>query len=464
MRRVIVALAMMLAPSLASATPMYAAQAAKACDTCHIEPTGWKNPELKLRKCTLDCSGCHTSSTGGGMRKPSGEYYGRQDLPAFGKRPGADTDPEKYRGDGDQSAPGRFRIWEGFQGWVEGTHPMEEIKDRFGRIDPDPRWDVGGDFRFMGYYPKEGDSAVFPMQTDVYAMVRPAKKLKVYGTAGYLGRLTREPENMVIKFKLRPPTAEDIAEANEDCPADDPDCKQVETVKTLVAMRELFLLTEGHPYGAYLRAGRFNKPHGWRIPDHTSFVRRNEGFDQNSQVFGVEAGFSANYPYGNLALFYQGSDDWPGDLMQKGYGLAFTGGYRGLAGQAGLSVEYLQLENAGTRTIVGPIWAINAYPVVWLAEIDFVTETPADPAFDTVTKAFAFHQLQFEVGWGVRPFVKYDWLDGNVQLKDDHQDRYSVGVELNPFRHVQFHAEYRWAYLAGEPSTEDFLAMTHFWF
>lgn len=452
----------LLFPCAALATPMYAAKAGKGCATCHIEPTGWDNPALADRKCTLDCSGCHVSSTGGGMRKPAGEFFGKEDLPMLGHRPSTDGDPEKYRDEGDQTKPGRFRVWEGFSGWAEGTHPLEDVKDRFGKIDPHPGWDIGGDFRFMGYFPKDDDSAFFPMQTDVYGMYRVAPKLKLYGTAGYLGRLRREPDNLVVKFSLEEPTGEDIAEAEKDE-------KEVESLKTLIAMRELFVIAEDMPFSGYVRAGRFNKPHGWRVPDHTTFTRRGMGFDQNSQVFGVEAGLNPNFPYGNLAIFYQGSDDWPGDFMPKGYGAAFTGGYRGLLGQVGLSLERVRYEDLflgepGDQTIVGPIWAVNAWPVVYLGELDVMQMEPDIPGAETTRLMFAYHELNVDLPLGLVGILKYDWMDANIDVKDDNTDRYTLGVEWNPYTHVQLLVEWRKTYLAKEESGEDVLVMTHLWF
>ena len=47
-------------------------------------------------------------------------------------------------------------------------------------------------------------------------------------------------------------------------------------------------------------------------------------YDQFAQVFGVEAGLNPNYPYGNVALFYQGVPRWPGDIQPQGYGGTLT--------------------------------------------------------------------------------------------------------------------------------------------
>ena len=62
------------------------------------------------------------------------------------------------------------------------------------------------------------------------------------------------------------------------------------------------------PYRGYVRAGRFNNGYGWRIPDHTSFIRKPLGLDQNRQVLGVEGGINPNYEFVNASVL-------PKDLM-----------------------------------------------------------------------------------------------------------------------------------------------------
>ena len=79
------------------ALPIYAITSAAACDTCHIEPLGWANPDVSARRCTLDCVGCHYSPAGGGLRTPDGQFYGKEVLPMYGERPSAFANPGKYR-------------------------------------------------------------------------------------------------------------------------------------------------------------------------------------------------------------------------------------------------------------------------------------------------------------------------------------------------------------------------------
>ena len=83
----VAALAALLPSTQASATPFYSVGSGYACNTCHIEPMGWMNPDLSERRCATDCQGCHISPTRGGGRTPLGLYYGLEVLPQFGRRP-----------------------------------------------------------------------------------------------------------------------------------------------------------------------------------------------------------------------------------------------------------------------------------------------------------------------------------------------------------------------------------------
>ena len=84
---VAVGFGLLLVATAAQALPQFAVRSARACDTCHVDPTGWVDPEVALRKCSLNCNVCHVSPSGAGMRNEAGIYYGRQTLPMFGDRP-----------------------------------------------------------------------------------------------------------------------------------------------------------------------------------------------------------------------------------------------------------------------------------------------------------------------------------------------------------------------------------------
>ena len=87
----LILLALLGLPGVALALPQFSVRSARRCDTCHVDPKGWEDPQMSERKCSLDCGTCHVSPSGGGMRTASGLYYQSKALPMWGTlRSGAD--------------------------------------------------------------------------------------------------------------------------------------------------------------------------------------------------------------------------------------------------------------------------------------------------------------------------------------------------------------------------------------
>lgn len=415
-------------PERADATPIYSVRSAARCDTCHVEPSGWLDPpEIADRLCTLDCQGCHYSSSGGGGRTPTGQFYGRHALPTFGERPSS-----KAPGTGS----GRYRLWEGFSGWGRtGTTPMNDIKDRFGSIDPEPTIDFGADVRALGIFPNDGDSSIFPMQAEVYGNARVDEHVSIYAAGGLQGRRQR--------------TFDDLGGVEED------------EIIDYFTVREAFVNYDRLPYRGYVRAGRFNKNFGWRIPDHTAFQRDALELDQYAQVFGVEAGINPNYPYANVQLFAQGLDSWPGDQQPGGFGATANFGVRELGWQLGLSVEALQVTELDEfRFTSGPSWALNLFPVVYLGEVD-VRATRED---STRVSFFSYHEVNALIVLGLNAGARYEWLDIDISTQDDHRHRFTTSLEWNVYSGTQVAANYRWNFDSDFSATQrDLLVWVH-WF
>ncbi len=413
----------------ARATPLYSVRSASACNTCHVEPTGWSEGALRERRCTLGCGACHVSPTGGGMRTPAGSYFAQQILPRAGRRPAPDN----------PAGNSAFSVFRGFSGWEPGPTPISSVPEPYGSLDRDPGFDWGFDFRGAAFYPLEAsdrDSALFPMQADLYLLGRPLSHLSLYGSIGAMGSKDR--------------TYDDLSKRTG--------------FQQVVAAREVFVMADRLPYNSYVRGGRFAPPFGLRIPDHTSFVRRELGFDQNRQVFGVEGGMNPNYPYVNLAVFYQGWDAWPGDVEDEGVGFAATSGYRDLAGQVGLGVQGLDRfhdqEGIDRELSLGVFWGLNLFPVTYLGELDWRTRSMENAAPD-YRSAFLYQELNWELTRGLDTFLKYDWLDLDVGEAGDQVHRGTCGLRWNPYTAIQVEVQYRKTLVPDATDEQDVLVMLH---
>jgi hypothetical protein len=313
-------------------------------------------------------------------------------------------------------------------------------------VDPDPKLSGGGDLRLMGYFPIASDTenaAFFPMEAELYGAFRPMRNLVLYADLGLDS--SRSGLNLL--------------------PSDTPAGEAAGALEYL-RLRELFVKYDRLPYNIYVRAGRFAPPYGWRIPDHTSFIRRDLGFDQNRQVYGVEAGVNPNYLFANVAVFHQGLDAWPGDDQPPGNGAALTAGYRELGWHAGGSLQALSLADGTSQLMAGPLWALNFWPVTYLGELDFRHDGDVDPN----NGLYAYHEVVYEAVQGVDVQAKFDWKDPDLRFKDDHQNRYTLGLLLKPYTYTELQVQYRrtnvgggFFSLGGELQAQEALVQVHGW-
>ena len=350
----------------AAATPLYAVRSARACDTCHVAPDGWTNPELGARKCTLDCQGCHVSPSGAGMRTVSGRYYGTRTLPMF-LRVEDRTGTIQLAASQPSSLPSQAPV------------PAPGSAGRYGGLTPHPTFEVGGDLRLMLYGPlaEHEDVAVFPMQADVYLAARPYNP-----DALNRGRLTA-----LVNAGFRGARGE-----------------QFDAFHERAFVREWYLLYDDLPYQLYARAGRFLPAHGWRMDDHTPFIRQGQlilggPFDFERQVTGVEVGANPNYAFVRLSLF-NASDSWdrPLDASDGGWGGALHAGWRDLAWHASGSMIYGRKGDAD-QVAWSVQWALNpevwvpGLPLVYLGELHLNHQLPH--AGDGRTGTAALHELNY---------------------------------------------------------------------
>ena len=425
----------------AAATPLYAVRSPNRCDTCHVEPVDWANPAVKDRKCSLDCTICHVSPTGGGLRTPSGQYYGREVLPRWGERPSIHA-----TSDDNAESAGYYRFFGGFGGWQAGNTPSSEVEDRYGDIEPNPTFRGGGDIRIMTYIPAnrindkfDVDPSIFPMQASLYLMGRPHENVVLYGD---MGLMASEGATNLLGLDLGSVPPLDY-----------------------LRVRELFVKVDNLPYNTYVRAGRFNPAYGWRIPDHTAYIRKPLGFDQDRQVFGIEGGINPNYPYANLGLFAQGLDAWPGDTGAKGWGLTANGGIRELGWHLGGSAQFLSTELGDSLTL-GPQWALNFYPVAILGELDLRQDFT-----NNTTLLAGYSEVNWLMTWGLTGHIKFEYIDPDVTIRDDHQNRVAIGTNFHPWTQIDIQTEYRQTWSGGsvlligsELTGHEVLIIAHAWF
>ncbi len=478
-----------LLPEVASALPQWSVMAGRQCANCHVDAIDWPDPELSERKCTLSCNACHLSPTGGGMRTAGGRFFGREILAMFGLRPSEQVKEERAT---FKKVP--VALVQSSTTTIGGTIiagtatvSMEQpaiaasrpsvagvnTPARFAGFNPRPLIQAGADLRMLFYFPQGDDVAVFPMQTDVYVAGSPYNpvnhnegRLTLYANAGFLGSRGEKFDNFFQRFFLR----------------------------------EYYAMFHDLPYQIYGRVGQFTPAFGYRLDDHTTFIRQLNSFDNERQVFGAEFGINPNYFFAHWSLYSPGPGNTRGisgdrnrfavlftrdqdaadpnnagwKAFDNGVGTSLQLGWRDLDWQASTSFMY-ESRPGQSDLWVGANWALNMFegkhpwklfswaPVMYLGEFDYRrTEVDGQGPQDGLT---AFHEIDVMLAEGLFVQVRYDWRDPNLALADDHRHRATLGVAWHPYTFVEVITQYRFNVEAGEQQrNNEFFVQLHGWF
>ncbi|MFT5683596.1 MAG: hypothetical protein ACI8RZ_004528 [Myxococcota bacterium] len=456
----------------ATALPMYAQRSGRSCANCHVSPTledseGWENPDLAQRKCSLSCVTCHVNPTGGGLRNSSGRYYGQSTLAMLGTqdRDYSDHDREvldndrlwRYkdkhgeyptREEGERMIPSNYDDVKAGMGAGQtgnryvfgeplGTEGGEEPAEmafwdgRYDDLNADPLVQFGADLR--GAY-WSGSETAFPMQIDLHGAIHPVEHVTAMATAAARGRTGG--------------IADTVADPQGP-----------------VFARNAFVMLHELPYMSFARAGYFMPSFGTYIDDHTSFTR--EMFEMNvshseDRALGVEAGFAANYPYGQASVFL---NDPMGDT---GWGASFNGGMRELGWTAtghGM-IKRRGGEGRGDLDAFGVGWGFNPFyysnslPFTLMGEVNVGKRTLG-------VNEVQFAATQAELWWTIRNGIS---ARGKVDLGVQDlsaavlQQRYQLGLEVGIVPGVTMTGWVRQLSTPGQVAARDYLIMSHLWF
>lgn len=459
-------LLILFCPTTALALPQYAVLSARACDNCHVDPVGWQNPDVSERKCSLSCGSCHVNPTGGGARKISGRYFGQEILPMLGFRPSERV----------QSVAPPPRLGPPSVPSSRPAGPGPGSEDRFAGADPTPWFYYGGDFRVMYFFQQHGETGddgrpkdqhvIFPMQTDLYLGGSP------YNPDEYnAGRLTLMTNLSVLGSRG----------------------ERFDGFFDRFFLKEYYALFHDLPYQLYAKLGQFMPAFGWRLDDHTAFIRQGQTFTNERQVTGVEVGLNPNYLFAHASFYVNGPlgqvpagsgrgvgtgggrNRYSVFDLDNGLGGALHVGYRDLLWQ--LAGSFMFEDREATRELwAGASWGLNLHdathrwkgfnwaPIIYLGEIDYRSSL-AKGEGRTIHGLAAFHEVDLVVIEGLFLQVRYDWQDPDLDLVDDHRHRYTAGVAFHPVNFVEIIAQARINVEAGEDRLDNqALLQLHLWY
>jgi hypothetical protein len=198
--------------------------------------------------------------------------------------------------------------------------------------------------------------------------------------------------------------------------------------------RELFGLYSFRKHRAYVKAGKFLPPHGWRLPDDEAFIRQGTGFTYSAPDTGVEVGVEPGRWTAHLALTNGaagGSDD---DRSKK---VTATAVRRFGKGRVGLSASD-NVTGGVTSTVAGLFGGASFGRLALLAEGDW--GEVKDGAGST-ERLLAYFEVDVLLARGLNLKLSHDWIDPDRDVGTDARTRDTLALEYVPIPFVQL----RWA-------------------
>ena len=252
----------------------------------------------------------------------------------------------------------------------------------------DPTFQVGGNLRlaYAAMLSDVEDSAVFPMQTELYLAYRPYNPV-----SQHTGRLT-------LAVSAGALSARD---------------QGFDNYGDRLGIGEWYALYDNLPNRMYARIGRFLPAHGWRTDDDRGFSRQGQNilgapFDHNRQVTGIETGFNEGGTYGHISVF-NAANAWDNPVDTDAFnGLAIASGYRMRTYGHG-DVDDQPVAN---QVAASAQWALNldaltgTVPLIYLASSILILSF-RPPAIIGLS---AFHEVGWLISRGLNFIVRYDWI------------------------------------------------------
>lgn len=181
----------------------------------------------------------------------------------------------------------------------------------------------------------------------------------------------------------------------------------------------------------YVKAGQMFLPYGLRLEDDTAFIRLVPGINFTTPDRGVEAGWESARWSAQLAV---SNGTAGGSEIDTGKQLSLRVAHVRPLWRAGTSINVNDTD-AGNRSMQNVFVGLRTGPVVWLAEIDQVS----DDAFagGQVDQRAALIEANWLVRQGHNLKLAAEYFDTNIDVRRDEQYRYSMVWEYAPFQFVQ---------------------------
>lgn len=190
--------------------------------------------------------------------------------------------------------------------------------------------------------------------------------------------------------------------------------------------REAFALLRFPERSAYIKAGQFYLPFGWRLEDDTEFVRQATGINMDNPDNGVEAGIQSGRAFIAMAVT---NGTAGGGEVDSGKQFSLHSSFVFSNWQIGASANFNDAEDA-QRTLFGGFLGLKTGPVSWLGEIDYIDDDGLGP--DGRKQLAGFVEGNWWIRQGHNLKVTYGHFDPDDDVDEDERNRYSIVYEYFP--------------------------------
>lgn len=250
---------------------------------------------------------------------------------------------------------------------------------------------------------------------------------------------------------------------------------------------EVFVIAKILPGKWYIKGGDFLPDYGWRLDDHTAYIRggnigtlnglqTNAGliFRPNYKDVGVEIGGYAGSLMFTAGLFNGNGNNGPVGFSNE---KAYVGKIEQMGSLSSLNYR-LGISGYGYKSykMGGVHFGIGNEDITVMGEFD-LTHHAIDvtaynvPVNEQVNQMAAYAEIDIRAMQGLWVIGKFDMFDPLQGVTDDGQSpetnsvkRITMGVELFPFSFVEIRPQYRLNIENPGISNDQILVQTHIWY
>lgn len=205
--------------------------------------------------------------------------------------------------------------------------------------------------------------------------------------------------------------------------------------------REAFGLWEGLPLEAYVKAGKFMLPYGWRLWDDEAYIRQQTGFTYRTPDIGIEVGMEPGPWSLSVAVSNGNSSSAENDSQKQ---ITTSGAYIHRYFRLGGSYSH-NSDADGKTDMAGGFGGVNLGPLTVLGEVDYIFDEASDPAAATngpPDQFVAYVEGNLLAARGLNAKVTYGYHDPDRDIVEDQRIRMRFGLEWFPVSFVQLAGYY----------------------